>query len=125
MVKIKERTCGKGKKSIGTVKSIKVLPVIPTFKVQETKRNKNNLSYTLQEFTGKYQFFQNRFEENLSKFALCYVYAAIGTLPFRLGQNVMWNTASVRTDKNLVQDKDQGFGNTEMHEGVVNFESIT
>ena len=31
------------KKSIGTLQSIKVLPVTPTFKVQETKRNKNNV----------------------------------------------------------------------------------
>ena len=43
MVKINERTCGKEKKSIGTLQSIKVLPVTPTFKVQETKRNKNNV----------------------------------------------------------------------------------
>ena len=67
----------------------------------------------------------------MSKYAFYYVPAAIGTLPSKLGQKVMWNNASERVDKNLIEnltgsmlDKDPGFYNTEIHEGVVNFKSI-
>ena len=66
----------------------------------------------------------------MSKYAFYYVYAAIGTLPFKLGQNMMWNIASERADKNWIEnltdtmlDKDHGLYNTELHEGVVNLES--
>ena len=67
----------------------------------------------------------------MSKCAFYYVYAAIGTLPFKLGQNVMWNIASERADKNLMEnltgtmlDKDPRFYYNETHEGVVNLKSI-
>ena len=66
----------------------------------------------------------------MSKYAFYYVYAAIGTLPFKLGQNMMWNIASERADKNWIEnltdtmlDKDHGLYNTELREGVVNLES--
>ena len=59
------------------------------------------------------------------------MHAAIETLPFKLGHNVMWNIASVRADKNLfgnltdtMLDKDPGIYTTEICEGVVNLESI-
>ena len=41
----------------------------------------------------------------MNKYALYYVYAAIGTLLFNLGQNVMWNIASQRAEKNLSENK--------------------
>ena len=66
----------------------------------------------------------------MSKYAFYYVYAAIGTLPFKLGQNMMWNIASERADKNWIENltdtmlnKDHGLYNTELREGVVNLES--
>ena len=40
----------------------------------------------------------------MSKYVFYYVYAAIGTLPIKLGQNVMWNIASERADKNLIEN---------------------
>ena len=40
----------------------------------------------------------------MSKYGFYYVSAAIGTLPFKLGQNVMWNIASERADKNLIEN---------------------
>ena len=67
----------------------------------------------------------------MRRYAIHYVYAGIETLPFKLGHNVMWNIASVRADKSLIQyltdtmlDKDPGIYNTEICEGVVNLESI-
>ena len=115
--------------SIGPVQSIKMLPVTPTSKVlPET----NNVNYTLRNITENCRLFQNRIEEDMSKYALYYVYAAIGTLLFALGQNVMWNIASERAVKNLSEnltdtmlDKDPGFYDTKIHEGVANLESIT
>ena len=66
----------------------------------------------------------------MSKYVFQHVYAAIGTLPFKLGQNVMWSIASERADKNWIEnltdtmlDKDHGLYNTELREGVVNLES--
>ena len=71
-VKLKERTCAKEEDSIGTVQSIKMFPVTPTFKVlPET----NNVNHTLQKITEKCLFFQNRFEEDLSKFAIYCVHS--------------------------------------------------
>ena len=59
------------------------------------------------------------------------MHAAIETLPFKLGHNVMWNIASVRADKSLIKnltdtmlDKDPGIYTTEICESVVNLESI-
>ena len=75
-VKLKERTCVKEEDSIGTVQSIKIFSVTPTFK---TLPETNNVNYTLQKIKEKCQFFQNRFDENLSKFPIYYVYTAIGT----------------------------------------------
>ena len=43
---------------------------------------------------------------------------------YLLDSDTIW-CETVRADKNLVQDKDQGFDNTEIHEGVVNLENIT
>ena len=74
----------------------------------------------------------DRIEENMSKYALYYVYAAIGTLVFAYGQMVMWNIASERGVRNLsenltdsVMDKDPGFYDTKIHEGVVNLQGLT
>lgn len=128
-VKSKERISVKQKDSIGPVQSIKMLPVTPTSKVlPET----NNVNYTLRNITENCRLSQNRIEEKMSKYALYYVYAAIGTLLFALGQNVMWNITSERAVKNLSEnltdamlDKDPGFYDTKIHEGVVNLESIT
>ena len=129
IVKLKERIFVKEKDSIGPVQSIKMLPVTPTSKVlPET----NNVNYTLRNITENCRLSENRIEEDMSKYALYYVYAAIGTLLFALGQNVMWNIASERAVKSLSEnltdtmlDKDPGFYDTKIHEGVVNLESIT
>ena len=67
-----------------------------------------------------------------SKYTFYYVYAAIGTLHFKLGQNVMWNIALLRADKNLIEnltdtmlDKEHGFTILKyINEGVVNLKSI-
>ena len=128
-VKLKERIFVKEKDSIGAVQSIKMLPVKPTSKVlPET----NNVNYTLRNITENCRLFQNRIEDNMIKYALYYVYAAIGTLLFALGQNVMWNIASERAVKTLSEnltdtmlDKDPGFYDTKIHEGLVNLENIT
>ena len=128
-VKFREKMFIKEKDGIGPVQSIKMLPVTPTSKVLPKT---NNVNYTLRNITQTCRLFQNRIEDNMSKYALYYVYAAIGTLLFALGQNVMWNIASERAVKNLSEnltdtmlDKDPGFYDTKIHEGVVNLESIT
>ena len=66
----------------------------------------------------------------MSKDALYNVYAAIGTLPSKLGQNVMWKMiASERGDKNLSENftdtklrKHSGLDYTKKREVVVNLE---
>ena len=128
-VKFREKIFVKEKDCIGPVQSIKMLPVTPTSKVLPKT---NNVNYTLRNITQTCRLFQNRIEDNMSKYALYYVYAAIGTLLFALGQNVMWNIASERAVKNLSEnltdtmlDKDPGFYDTKIHEGVVNLEGIT
>lgn len=129
MVKLREKTFVKKQDSIGPVQSIKMIPVTPTSKVlPET----NSVNYTLRNITESCRLFQNRIEDNMIKYALYYVYAAIGTLLFALGQNVLWNIASERAVKNLSEnltdtmlDKDPGFYDTKIHEGVVNLEGIT
>ena len=128
-VKLLNRMFAKEKDSIGPVQSIKMLPVTPTSKVLPQT---NDVNYTLRYITENCRLFQNRIEDNMSKYALYYVYAAIGTLLFALGQNVMWNIASERAVKNLSEsltdtmlEKDPGFYDTKIHEGVVNLESIT
>jgi len=128
-VKLLERMFVKVKDSIGPIQSIKMLPVTPTSKVLPQT---NDVNYTLRNITENCGLFQNKIEDNMSKYALYYVYAAIGTLLFALGQNVMWNIASERAVKNLSEsvtdsmlDKDPGFYDTKIHEGVVNFEGIT
>ena len=99
-MKLKERTCVKENDGIGTVQSIKMLPVTPTSKVLlET----NNVNCTLRKITENCRLFQNRIGENMSKYPFYYVYAAIGTLPFKL-QNVMWSIASKKGDKNLIEN---------------------
>lgn len=115
--------------SIGQVQTIKMPRTTPTPKVlPET----NSINYTLRNITESCRLFQNRIEDNMSKYALYYVYAAIGTLLFALGQNVMWNIASERAVKNLsenltdsVLDKDPGFYDTKIYEGAINLEGIT
>lgn len=128
-VKLRPKTFVKEKDGIGPVQSIKMLPLTPTSKVlPET----NSVNYTLRNITKNCRLFQNRIEDNMSKYALYYVYAAIGTLLFALGQNVMWNIASERAVKNLSENltdtmlnKHPEFYDTKIHEGVVNLESIT
>ena len=61
-----------------------MLPVTPTFKVLPKT---NNVNYALRKITEKCVFFENTIEENISKYAIYYVCAAIGTLRFKLGQN--------------------------------------
>ena len=43
--------------------------------------------------------FRNRIEKNISKYTIYYVNAAIGTLRFKLGQNMMWNIALEKRQK--------------------------
>ncbi|KAL9968128.1 hypothetical protein ACROYT_G026461 [Oculina patagonica] len=115
--------------SIGQVQTIKMPLTTPTPKVlPET----NNINYTLRNITESCHLFKNRIEDNMSKYAFYYVYAAIGTLLFALGQNVMWNIASERAVKNLSEnltdsmlDKDPGFYDTKIYEGAINLEGIT
>ena len=79
-----EITYVKEKYSTSTVQSIKMLPVIPRSKIlPET----NNVNYTLRKITEKCK---NTIEENMSKYAFYYVYAAIGMLPSKLEQSVTW-----------------------------------
>ena len=111
------------------VQSIRILPVTPTPKIlPET----NNINYTLRNITETCRLVQNRVEDNMSKYALYYVYAAVGTLVFAYGQMVLWNIASERGVRNLsenltdsMMDKDPGFYDTKIHEGVVNLEGVT
>ena len=91
-----------------------------------------NISYTLRNITENCRLFETKVEENMRKYALYYVYAAIATLLFAYGQTVLWNIASERGVKALsenftdsVLDKDPGFYDTKIHEGVVNLEDIT
>lgn len=115
--------------NVGQVQSIKKLPAAPTPTIlPET----NNVNYTLRNITKSCRLIQDRIEENMSKYALYYVYAAIGTLVFAYGQMVMWNIASERGVRNLsenltdsVMDKDPGFYDTKIHEGVVNLQGLT
>ena len=62
----------------------RMLPVTPTSKVLPKTNNGNN---TLRKITEKYVLFENTIEENISKYAIYYVCAAIRTLRFKLGQN--------------------------------------
>ena len=55
------------------------------------------------------------------KLCLLLRYAAIGTLPLKLGQNV----SLIENLTDTTQDKVPEFYNTEVHRGVVNSESIT
>ena len=91
-----------------------------------------NISYTLRNITENCRLFETKVEENMRKYALYYVYAAIATLLFAYGQTVLWNIASERGVKALsenftdsVLDKDPGYYDTKIHEGVVNLEDIT
>ena len=91
----------------------------------------NNISYTLINITKNCRTIENRVEENLSKCALYYVYAAIATLLFAYGQMVFWNVASERGVRNLsenltdsLMDQDPGFYDTKIHEGVLNLEGV-
>ena len=91
-----------------------------------------NISYTLRNITENCRLFETNVEENMRKYALYYVYAAIATLLFAYGQTVLWNIASERGVKALsenftdsVLDKDPGYYDTKIHEGVVNLEDIT
>ena len=102
-----------------------MLPVTPTSTV--LPQNKQCKLHVAKDH-GK---LQKGMEENMRRYAIYYVYAAIETLPFKLGHNVMRSTASVKADKSLIQnltdtmlDKDPGIYNTEICEGVVNLESI-
>ena len=115
--------------NIGQVQTIKIPSTTPPPKVLPAT---NNINYTLRNITESCRLFQNKIEDNMSKYALYYVYAAIGTLLFALGQNVMWNIASERAVRSLSEnltdsmlDKDPGFYDTKIHEGVVNLEGIT
>ena len=92
----------------------------------------NNISYTLINITKNCRIVENRVEENMSKYALYYVYAAIATLLFAYGQMVFWNVASERGVRNLsenltdsLMDQDPGFYDTKIHEGVLNLEGVT
>ena len=92
----------------------------------------NNISYTLINITKNCRTVENRVEENMSKYALYYVYAAIATLLFAYGQMVFWNVASERGVRNLsenltdsLMDQDPGFYDTKIHEGVLNLEGVT
>ena len=115
--------------NVGQVQSIKKLPAAPTPTIlPET----NNVNYTLRNITSSCRLIQDRIEENMSKYALYYVYAAIATLVFAYGQMVMWNIASERGVRNLsenltdsMMDKDPGFYDTKIHEGVVNLQGLT
>lgn len=91
----------------------------------------NNISYTLRNITKNCRLFETKVEENMRKYALYYVYAAIATLLFAYGQTVLWNIASERGVKALsenftesVLDKDPGYYDTKIHEGVVNLQDI-
>ena len=56
----------------------------------------------LRKVTQSCRLYQKRIEENISRYASHYVSQAIGTLPFKLGQNVMWKMiASDRGDQKL------------------------
>ena len=92
----------------------------------------NNINYTLRNITKNCRLFETKVEENMRKYALYYVYAAIATLLFAYGQTVMWNIASERGVKALSENftesvlvKDPGYYDTKIHEGVVNLEDIT
>ena len=92
----------------------------------------NNVTYILRNITESCRWYENNVEENMRKYALYYVFAAFGTLVFAYGQTVFWNIASERGVRNLsdnltdaVLDKDPGFYDTKIYEGVPNLESIT
>ena len=67
----------------------------------------------------------------MSKYVLYHMYGVIGTLPSKLGQNVMWKTDCFKKElrqlnkylgENLTDTmlhKDSGFNNTTIHEGLV------
>ena len=78
----------------------------------------------LRKVTQSCRLYQKRIEENISRYASHYVSQAIGTLPFKLGQNVMWNIASERADKKLVEHLADTMLDKEIHEGVLNLKSI-
>lgn len=113
---------------VGTAQSISsLIPVTP-----KPPPPTHNVSYTLRNITEICLSVENRVEENMRKYALYYVYAAIATLLFAYGQMVMWNIASERGVRNLsenltdsVMDKDPGFYDTKIYEGVVNLAGIT
>ena len=98
-------------------------------KIQSSARNKQSKLHVAKDHV-KVLLFQNRIGGNMNKDALYYVYAAIGTLPSKLGQNVMWKMiASHRGDKNLGENltettlrKHSGFDFNKKREGVVNLE---
>lgn len=92
----------------------------------------NNVTYILRNITENCRSYENNVEENMRKYALYYVYAALATLVFAYGQMVFWNIASERGVRNLsenltdsVLDKDPGFYDTKIHEGVLNLEGVT
>lgn len=92
----------------------------------------NNVSYILRNITETCRSYENNVEGSMRKYALYYVFAAFATLIFAYGQMVFWNIASERGVRNLsenltdsVMDKDPGYFDTKIHEGVLNIGDIT
>ena len=76
----------------------------------------NVVNYPSRKITENCRLFQDRIEENMSRYGFYYVHAAIRTLPFKLGQNV----SLIENLTDTMLDKDPGSYNTEIPEGVVN-----
>ena len=115
---------------VGKAQSITVL--IPPTPKPIILPSTNNVTYILRNITENCRSYENSVEENMRKYALYYVYAALATLVFAYGQMVFWNIASERGVRNLsenltdsVLDKDPGFYDTKIHEGVLNLEGVT
>ena len=121
-----------GSNGIVVGKAQSITPLIPPTPKPIILPSTNNVTYILRNITEKCRSYENSVEENMRKYALYYVYAALATLVFAYGQMVFWNIASERGVRNLsenltdsVLDKDPGFYDTKIHEGVLNLQGVT
>lgn len=91
----------------------------------------NNVIYILCNIIESCSWYENNVEENMCKYVLYYVFVVFGILVFVYGQIVFWNIVLERGVCNLsdnlmdvVLDKDFGFYDIKIYEGVFNLESI-
>ena len=90
-----------------------------------------NINYIVYNITENCKSIQSHIEASMMKYALYYVYAAVGTLVFAYGQIVFWNIASERGLQNLSENLTQtamkeepAYYDSKAYEGEVSFKTL-